>query len=249
MSRELRERARTRIQPDTDDESDDADDEESPAQIPASSIQDLVNPADAQQFDQTFSDADANLDIEGAFDPVAGDKQVIPRIAFVLNFNLVYNEQQERWEPDTGNEEGGGALQSTTLEKTSGQSLPVNNQPTTVTFQQTETDTLSGADLANNQITVPATGEYLLTGTILYTDIDDGADLDTRVQVNSSLETFNSSVAPQNSSGEGLSRALSKVSALTAGDTVTLTAAAASTSSATVGGAPAFTHLSAVQLS
>jgi len=94
------------------DDSDESDDDgDVPAQIPPSSIQDLVNPADAQQFDQTFSDADANLNIEGAFDPVAGPKQVIPRVAYVLNFNLLYNEQQERWEPqrssDTGNSNGG----------------------------------------------------------------------------------------------------------------------------------------------
>jgi len=112
MSRELRTRARARIQPGESDESDDSEaDEDVPAQIPSTSIQDLINPADAQQFDQTFSDADANLNIEGAFDPVAGDKQVIPRVAYVLNFNLLYNEQEERWEPqrsgDTGNSIGG----------------------------------------------------------------------------------------------------------------------------------------------
>jgi len=113
MSRELRTRARARIQPGESDESDDSEaDEDVPAQIPSTSIQDLINPADAQQFDQTFSDADANLNIEGAFDPVAGPKQVIPRVAYVLNFNLLYNEQQERWEPqrsgDTGNSGSGG---------------------------------------------------------------------------------------------------------------------------------------------
>jgi len=112
MSRELRTRARARIQPDTDDESDESEaDDDVPAQIPSTSIQDLINPADAGQFDQTFSDADANLNIEGAFDPVAGPKQVIPRIAYVLNFNLLYNEAQGRWEPqrsgDTGNSIGG----------------------------------------------------------------------------------------------------------------------------------------------
>jgi hypothetical protein len=112
MSRELRTRARARIQPDTDDESSESEaDDDVPAQIPSTSIQDLINPADAGQFDQTFSDADANLNIEGAFDPVAGDKQVIPRVAYVLNFNLLYNEAQERWEPqrsgDTGNSTGG----------------------------------------------------------------------------------------------------------------------------------------------
>jgi len=135
MSRELRTRARARIQPDESDESDESEaDEDVPAQIPSTSIQDLINPADAQQFDQTFSDADANLDIEGAFDPVAGPKQVIPRVAYVLNFNLLYNEQQERWEPqrsgDTGNS-GAGALSGVSrITQTSSQSVPVSTSTT-----------------------------------------------------------------------------------------------------------------------
>jgi len=249
MSRELRARARARIQPDTDDESDDADEEESSAQIPASSIQDLVNPADAQQFDQTFSDADANLNIEGAFDPTAGDKQVIPRIAFVLNFNLVYNEAQERWEPDTGNESGGVNAQSSVLEKTSDQSLPTNNVQDTITFQQTGADGLGAASPSNNQISIPATGTYLLTGSVLYDDYDAGADLDARIDANGSRVIGLQATANDGSAGVNLTDVSTKPVALDSGDTIDMQASADNTSAATVKGDPPLSFLSVTRLS
>lgn len=248
MSRELRTRARARIQPDADDESDESEDADGPAQIPSTSIQDLVNPADAQQFDQTFSDADANLNIEGAFDPTAGDKQVIPRIAFVLNFNLVYNEQQERWEPDTGNESGGGALQSTTLVKTTTQSIPTNNTFAQLTFQQADVDSLDGADTSNNQITVPATGEYLISAGVGFTNFDPGADLDVQVRASGENVISFENTASTASNINGLNRSISKVTALTAGDALTMRAAGSNTASAAVEGFPSTSYLSAVQL-
>jgi len=63
------------------------------------SVSDLTTEADPATFDQTFTDDDASLRIDGEFEPVAGPKQVIPRVAYVLNYNLVYNEARERWEP------------------------------------------------------------------------------------------------------------------------------------------------------
>jgi hypothetical protein len=77
--------------PAEDDEDDDEQEE--------TSVSDLTSEADPNQFDQTFTDSDAALTIQGAFDPVAGPKQVIPRVAFVLNYNLIYNEERGRWEP------------------------------------------------------------------------------------------------------------------------------------------------------
>jgi len=249
MSRELRTRARARIQPDESDESDESEDADGPAQIPSTSIQDLINPADAQQFDQTFSDADANLDIEGAFDPVAGPKQVIPRIAYVLNFNLVYNEAQERWEPDTGNESGGGALQSTTLEKTSDQSLPTGGSVQTITFQQAGVNSLDAADVSSNQIIVPDSGDYFLTTTLKYADQDDGADLDAGIRANASTVVRNDFRAPQSSGAGGLTQSFAKVVPLTAGDSITVTTSALLTANATVIGVANSTHLSVTQLS
>jgi len=74
---------------DTDEDDEEAD----------TSVSDLTTEADPATFDQTFTDDDAALRIEGEFEPVAGPKQVIPRVAYVLNYNLVYNEARDRWEP------------------------------------------------------------------------------------------------------------------------------------------------------
>jgi len=178
MSRELRTRARTRIQPESDDESDESDDDDdTPAQLPPSSIQDLVNPADAEQFDQTFSDADANLNIEGAFDPVAGDKQVLPRVAYVLNFNLLYNEQQERWEPqrsgDTGNSIGGFGA-STALSPSFGSFFtPLPDSSGTVLIEtEAQTDgTTNGTVEMDIDDSGGTTGDYTVVGAFADSDI------------------------------------------------------------------------------
>jgi len=178
MSRELRTRARARIQPDTDDESDESEaDDDVPAQIPSTSIQDLINPADAQQFDQTFSDADANLNIEGAFDPVAGPKQVIPRVAYVLNFNLLYNEQQGRWEPqrssDTGNSIGGFGA-STALSPSFGSFFTPLPDRSGVVLMELEVST-DGNTNANIKIDVDDSGgtsaDYRINGPFADDDI------------------------------------------------------------------------------
>jgi hypothetical protein len=73
------------------------------------SVEDLTTTADPGTFDQTFTDDDAELRIQGEYEPVAGRKQVIPRIAYVLNYNLVYNETRERWEPQKKVSNAGGA--------------------------------------------------------------------------------------------------------------------------------------------
>lgn len=84
----------------------DSDDDE---EAEDTSVSDLTTEADPATFDQTFTDDDAALRIQGEFEPVAGPKQVIPRVAYVLNYNLVYNEARERWEPQKKVSDTGGA--------------------------------------------------------------------------------------------------------------------------------------------
>lgn len=90
--------------------------EEGEAEKPPTSIKDLTAEADPRSFDRSFTSDTANLTIQGDFDPVAGTKQVIPRVAYTLNFNFVYNPERDRWEPDEGNDgtlrsiENGGTL-------------------------------------------------------------------------------------------------------------------------------------------
>jgi hypothetical protein len=76
------------------------------------SVSDLTTEADPSTFDQTFTDADAALRIDGEFEPVAGPKQVIPRVAYVLNHNLVYNPERGRWEPQKKGAVSGGTKPS-----------------------------------------------------------------------------------------------------------------------------------------
>jgi hypothetical protein len=249
MSRELRARARARIETSESESTDEEGEQEGAAQIPQSSIQDLVQPADVQTFDQTFTDAGAELDIEGEFEPVAGDKQVIPRIAYVLSYQLVYNPEQERWEPDEGNESGGGAIESTTLEKTTDQSIPTNNTLTRVSFQQTAADSLSASDLSNNALVAPVDGEYRLSYTILSDNFDSGADLDTSVERAGTAVMEHQRTAPQVGSLAALTQAQSRVLVLSAGDSITLQIAATNTTDTTVIGRPKSTHMSLTQLS
>jgi len=84
---------------------DDVTDEEDPD----TSVADLTSEADPSEFDRTFSADGAPLTIAGDFDPTAGSKQVIPRIAYTINYNFVWNPDRGRWEPDTGNSDAGGA--------------------------------------------------------------------------------------------------------------------------------------------
>jgi len=240
MSRELRTRARARVQPGESDESDGSEaDEDVPAQIPSTSIQDLINPADAQQFDQTFSDADANLNIEGAFDPVAGPKQVIPRVAYVLNFNLLYNEQQERWEPqrsgDTGNS-GAGALSGVSrITQTSSQSVP-NSTRTTLQFDTAESSSIGTVDLSSNSITATESGAHLLTAGSGYSTLPVDEIANTIIDVSgTSLANGSSSAA---ASSQNAFSTVAITAELDAGDTVTVATVHSGNSTESTVGSP-----------
>jgi hypothetical protein len=248
MIRELRPRRRTRITDTESDESTDEADADGAAQIPQSSIEDLISPADVSTFDQTFTDESAELDIEGEYEPVAGTKQVIPRIAYVLSYQLVYNPEQERWEPDEGNESGGGASRSTTLEKTSTQTLPNSGSFTEVTFGQLGTNTLDAGGVSTNSITVPADADYRCSALCTYGQVDPDADLDTQLEVNGNREAITQDTAPGSSPQGGFSQSPTKVLPLSAGDTITLGASAQNTTGTTVTGDPVETYLTVTKL-
>lgn len=96
--------------PGSDDEPDEEGDDDELTNVDErerTSLDDLTTEADPNQFDRTFDAADANLTIAGGFDPVAGSRQVIPRIAYTINYNMIWNPSRGRWEPDTGNGSSG----------------------------------------------------------------------------------------------------------------------------------------------
>jgi hypothetical protein len=159
----LRRRLRRREEQSEESEDSEEPDETDQDNQPDSSIEDLVQPADPSQFDRTFLAGDADLNIEGPYDPVAGQRQVIPRVAYVLSYQLVYNEERERWEPETGNANRGTGNQATVLTDVPNQTYPGQFRDTVVNFQKVGLDQLDAADLSGNRVQVQATGTYRLS--------------------------------------------------------------------------------------
>jgi hypothetical protein len=254
MIRELRPRRRTRI---TDTESDESTDEagaDGAAQIPQSSIEDLISPADVSTFDQTFTDESAELDIEGEYEPVAGTKQVIPRIAYVQAYQYVYNPDAERWEPQEGNESGGsgaGGVNSASIivKAGSAQSFPTSGTITAVTFDATEESGVGAPDLSANAIDITESGLYLITAQLALLGFDDGVDVDGGITVNGSRIAQISDVlsnAPNTQNQTVITKVRPRQ--LSAGDSIGAELSIEETASLSVNNGASSTYLSAVRL-
>jgi hypothetical protein len=164
---------------DADLDEDEADeDPEETADEPSTSLEDLTSEADPNQFDQTFRDDDALLDIQGAFDPVAGSKQVIPRVAYTINYNFVWNPDRGRWEPDEGNDNA-GANPASLIHVSFGTfpSIPGDGTATTVPFDAVQYDSLDGADLATNSIEFTEAGLYSIRAQVQFNSLDAQAEV------------------------------------------------------------------------
>jgi hypothetical protein len=98
---------------DVDD--DDGEDDPEAGEQPPTSLDELQTEADAETFDQTFLAQAENFRLEGGFSPAPLPLQVIPRVAYTINYNFVWNPDRERWEPDEGN--GNGGLQFEVVEE------------------------------------------------------------------------------------------------------------------------------------
>lgn len=91
--------------------------DEDQAETADTSLDDLVSGADPQSFDSTFNVTRDDIPVAtGSQFPVPRPWQGIPRLAFVVNLNYVWNETAEEWERDTGNRSGGGSRAFDTVE-------------------------------------------------------------------------------------------------------------------------------------
>jgi len=60
----------------------------------------LIQEADPESLDRTFRANKQHFRIGGAISsPSPFPLQTLPRLAYVINYNVVYNEDRERWEP------------------------------------------------------------------------------------------------------------------------------------------------------
>jgi hypothetical protein len=168
-------------EPDADDSDDDIDTDTNGAAEPqpATSLADLTTEADPQQFDQTFTAGDANLTIQGRFDPVAGSRQVIPRVAYVLNYNLVYNEARDRWEPKKKDRFQVRAF------RTSNQTIAANSSDT-ITFQSTRGRDSDRVSTPTSGIQAPRDGQYVLASSIILDNVPDEADVNCFIRADGS---------------------------------------------------------------
>lgn len=140
---------------------------------PSTSLTDLTTEADPQQFDQTFTAGDADLTIQGRYDPVAGSRQVIPRVAYVINYNLVYNESRDRWEPKKNRDPFPAAGVYAYQVGVPGQTITPGTR-TTVTLSATRYDNRNEANLPNNTIDITQDGLYYVSGHVELLDGEDG---------------------------------------------------------------------------
>jgi len=61
--------------------------------------------ADPEEFDQTFTAGRGNFNIGGAISsPASFPLQALPRLAYVINYNVVYDEDQDKWVPQKKSE-------------------------------------------------------------------------------------------------------------------------------------------------
>jgi hypothetical protein len=164
-------------EPDDPDEGDNEDDDQDD-QPQQTSLADLTTEADPQQFDRTFTTADADYNILGRFDPVPSRKQVIPRVAYTVNFQMVWNEDRQRWEPQKKSRLADNRSASIYQAGGNDQPLPDNGDRITVEFTDSELDSLGGVDPGNNRITAPSDGEYLISINVRLNDAGDTDDLD-----------------------------------------------------------------------
>jgi len=162
--------------PDDPDKDDDQDDGQANG-APPTSLDDLTSEADPQQFDRTFLAGDADLTIQGRFDPVAGNRQVIPRVAYVINYNMVYNESRDRWEPKKKDRFQVRGFRTTS------QTIPANTSDP-LTVQSTRGRDNDRVPTPTTSIPVPRDGQYIIAASVVLKSVPDDGDVNTFITLN-----------------------------------------------------------------
>lgn len=234
-------------EPDSPDE-DDVGDDSPDSGIPTTSLDDLTTEADPQQFDRTFTAAGAPLRIQGAFDPVAGNKQVIPRVAYVLNYNLVYNADRDRWEPQKKSRGGLGQPAVAKAAPDSPQTIGTN-AAVQVALDSVLADDRGEVDTAADEIQVAEAGGFVLVGNVQFQNVRTAGVLGVQIQVNGS----NVVVTEQETEGQSETDARNRLTAATIGrlepaDRVTLRANMSDGASGDTLPAGGQTHLAIIQV-
>lgn len=231
-----------------EEETEDAETDDDADETQETSIADVTQTAAPEDFDQTFLSSGAALDIDGQFDPVPGPKQVIPRVGYTINFNFVYNEARDRWEPDTGNGNPGAAGTKAFQTAGTGQSLNGKNV-TEVTLNATAYDTRNEANLSNNEIVVSEDGLYYVGVRVGMVDLNDGDNPTANGEVNGTPEVFeDDTVSKPGVNQKDPTVVSSDILQLSAGDSVSVSAGEDITGGHSLAGGDNLTALTVVQV-
>jgi hypothetical protein len=81
-------------------DSTDAEDGDAPDDTDDSTFERLTGEADPERFDRTFLAQSDSFQIGGAVtSPAPFPLQVLPRVAYVINYNVVYDPDRDKWVP------------------------------------------------------------------------------------------------------------------------------------------------------
>jgi len=120
----------------------------------------LTQEADPERFDRTFLANKQSFRIGGEISsPSPFPLQALPRLAYVINYNVVYNEAKDRWEPQKKSSPTPTGSPSVSAFSTTRQNLPGGGK-IQVSFDALTVETLDGFDLSNDRWVCPENGIY-----------------------------------------------------------------------------------------
>lgn len=181
----------------------------------------LIQEADPERFDRTFRATDKNFRIGGAINsPSPFPLQTLPRLAYVINYNVVYNEDRERWEPQKKSSPEGKTVGGSHYFLGSNQTIPGNDTNTLVQIDSVDVDTLEAVELDNNKVQILEDGTYYVESHALLLAFNGSGDFDVIPKKNDERLIFTQvSMSGDGAPDTGVGRVVEALQ----GDTISLT--------------------------
>jgi len=196
------------------EEGDETDDQQE------TSLVDLQAPADPQTFDRTFLAQKENFRIEGNFSPAPFPLQVLPRVAYTINYQMVYNENQDRWEPQKKSEGGGSSFVGTRTAFKASNALADGQVHDIRLYLAVFAEGIT-VDTTANEIIVEEDGLYQLSAQIRLTDYpEDGKVVPILSAAGSQTVTKTKNLPRNQLNGAGVTIGLQGSAELVAGDAI-----------------------------
>lgn len=164
-------------------EADEPADEEEEDDEFTSTSEAMTSTADPEQFDRTFLAKKENWRLAGPFaSPAPFPLQVIPRMAYVINYSYIFNEDQQQWEPQKKGDLAPGLVSKLTQTAGNSQSIPGGEQTTVVDWSDNPIDTLGGGSVGDDSVTIQNDGIHFLASHVRLGSAEDQMDFDLNIR-------------------------------------------------------------------